>query len=224
MDIPHSVYSFICWWTFGCPNVLVHCLSCSVACGIFRDQGSNPCLLHSQVDSLPLSYQGSSLFLKKEKFLYAILIIPSSNVILKSRQLECLGLVVPQWPPSLMMMSPRNLKGISSEAHILFFRPYSGYLPKRLQAQFLSLYWLLPKFTLPGVDLLVCIALGPKVVKGSQGQLSGRHVVWIFRLSVHVQAYEGPYTAGLSGKWWGASMCSFSLLSHFSRVRLCATP
>ena len=34
-------------------------LSCSSACGIFLDQGSNPCLLHWQVDSLPLSHQGS---------------------------------------------------------------------------------------------------------------------------------------------------------------------
>ena len=33
--------------------------SCSEACGIFPDQGSNPCLLHEQVDSLPLSHQGS---------------------------------------------------------------------------------------------------------------------------------------------------------------------
>ena len=30
-----------------------------VACGIFPDQGSNLCLLHWQMDSLPLSYQGS---------------------------------------------------------------------------------------------------------------------------------------------------------------------
>ena len=34
-------------------------LSCSTACGSFLDQGSNPCLLHWQVDSLPLSHQGS---------------------------------------------------------------------------------------------------------------------------------------------------------------------
>ena len=34
-------------------------LSCSEACGIFPDQGSNPCLLHWQMDSLPLSSQGS---------------------------------------------------------------------------------------------------------------------------------------------------------------------
>ena len=34
-------------------------LSSSAACGLFLDQGSNPCLLHWQVDSLPLSHQGS---------------------------------------------------------------------------------------------------------------------------------------------------------------------
>ena len=31
----------------------------SAACGIFLDQGSNPCILHWQADSLPLSHQGS---------------------------------------------------------------------------------------------------------------------------------------------------------------------
>ena len=34
-------------------------LSCSAACGIFPDQGLNLCLLLCQVDSLPLSHQGS---------------------------------------------------------------------------------------------------------------------------------------------------------------------
>ena len=33
-------------------------LSCSVACGIFPDQGSNPCPLHWQADSQPLHHQG----------------------------------------------------------------------------------------------------------------------------------------------------------------------
>ena len=32
-------------------------LSCSTARELFSDQGSNPCLLHWQADSLPLSYQ-----------------------------------------------------------------------------------------------------------------------------------------------------------------------
>ena len=31
--------------------VVAHGLGCSVACGIFPDQGANPCLLHWQVDS-----------------------------------------------------------------------------------------------------------------------------------------------------------------------------
>ena len=39
--------------------VVVHGLSCSAACGIFLDQRSNLCLLHWQVDSLPLSHLGS---------------------------------------------------------------------------------------------------------------------------------------------------------------------
>ena len=33
--------------------VVAHGLSCSVACGIFPDQGSNPCPLHWQADSQP---------------------------------------------------------------------------------------------------------------------------------------------------------------------------
>ena len=36
-------------------------LSCPTACGVFPDQGSNPCLLHWQADSLPLSHQGSPI-------------------------------------------------------------------------------------------------------------------------------------------------------------------
>ena len=40
-------------------GVVAHGLSCSVAYGIFPDQGSNPCPLHWEVDSLPLDHQGS---------------------------------------------------------------------------------------------------------------------------------------------------------------------
>ena len=39
--------------------LMIHRLCCSAACGIFPGQGSNPCLLHWQADSLPVSYQGS---------------------------------------------------------------------------------------------------------------------------------------------------------------------
>ena len=39
--------------------IVAHGPSCSVACGIFPDQGSNLCPLHWQADSQPLSHQGS---------------------------------------------------------------------------------------------------------------------------------------------------------------------
>ena len=38
---------------------VAHRPSCSAACGIFPDQGSNPCNLHQQADSQPLRHQGS---------------------------------------------------------------------------------------------------------------------------------------------------------------------
>ena len=39
--------------------IVAHGPSCSEACGIFPDHGSNPCPLHSQADSQPLHHQGS---------------------------------------------------------------------------------------------------------------------------------------------------------------------
>ena len=39
--------------------VVAHRFSCSVACGIFLDQGSNWCILHWQADSYPPYHQGS---------------------------------------------------------------------------------------------------------------------------------------------------------------------
>ena len=47
-----------------CSQALEHRLKgCSLACGIFLDQESNPCFLHWEVDSLPLSHQESPIFL-----------------------------------------------------------------------------------------------------------------------------------------------------------------
>ena len=40
-------------------GLVVHGLSCSAACGIFLDQGSNLCPLQWQADSYLLRYQGS---------------------------------------------------------------------------------------------------------------------------------------------------------------------
>ena len=48
--------------------IVAHGPSCSAACGILPDQGSNPCPLHWQADSQPLRHQGNpkvTLFFKK---------------------------------------------------------------------------------------------------------------------------------------------------------------
>ena len=45
-------------WSAG-SVVVVHGLRCSAVCGIFPDQGSNPCPLPWQTDSQPLRHQGS---------------------------------------------------------------------------------------------------------------------------------------------------------------------
>ena len=58
--------------------VVAHGPGCSVACGIFPDQGSNPCPLHWQADSQPLRHQGSpslfsrSVYLRVYQFCYLI--------------------------------------------------------------------------------------------------------------------------------------------------------
>ena len=42
--------------------IVAHRPTCSMACGIFPDQGSNPCPLHWQADSQPLCHQGSPCY------------------------------------------------------------------------------------------------------------------------------------------------------------------
>ena len=52
-----------CCWSTGsrCAGsvIVAHGPSCSAACGILPDQGSNPRPLHWQADSQPLCHQGS---------------------------------------------------------------------------------------------------------------------------------------------------------------------
>ena len=49
---------------------VAHGPSCSAACGIFPDQGLNPCPLHWQADFQPLRHQGSpcSFYLREKPF------------------------------------------------------------------------------------------------------------------------------------------------------------
>ena len=52
--------------------IVAHGPSRSAACGIFPDQGSNPCPLHWQADSQPLRHQGSPLIHLKLIFEYHV--------------------------------------------------------------------------------------------------------------------------------------------------------
>ena len=75
--------------------VEVHRFTCSVAYSFFPDQGLNPCLLHWQVDSLPLSCQGGpqpfffffrtgaiicGLAISKGNYLFRAVVIQKTNL------------------------------------------------------------------------------------------------------------------------------------------------
>ena len=57
--------------------VVAHGPSRSAACGIFPDQGSNPCPLHWQADSQPLRHQGSPVFFISISFISALIFMIS---------------------------------------------------------------------------------------------------------------------------------------------------
>ena len=61
--------------------VVAHGPSCSAACGIFPDQGLNPCPLHWQADSQPLHHQGSPSYLYFKVCIKYLLCIRSVSVI-----------------------------------------------------------------------------------------------------------------------------------------------
>ena len=64
--------------------VVAHGPSCSAACGILPDQGSNPCPLHWQADSQPLRHQGSPTETTFKCAIYVAYLIPSSWHILST--------------------------------------------------------------------------------------------------------------------------------------------
>ena len=64
------------WWILGSSTgsaVVAHGRSCSMACGILTDQGSNLCLLHWYADSLPLNPQGSPVLDLIELYIWPIM-------------------------------------------------------------------------------------------------------------------------------------------------------
>ena len=63
---------------------VVHGLNCSTACGIFPDQGSNPCPLHWLVGSYPLDHQRRPVypFLKEDLLLQLSVFFPSDSLLI----------------------------------------------------------------------------------------------------------------------------------------------
>ena len=93
-----------CKWQSAGSVVVVHGLSCSQACGIFPDQGSNPCPLHRQANSYPLSHQGSpsNLF--------------SLNTLISFIDLTAPGLSCSMWDLQLQHVGPSSLTRDQTQA------------------------------------------------------------------------------------------------------------
>ena len=77
--------------------VVVHRFTCSVACGIFLDQGLNSCPLQWQADSQPLYHQGSShcLFLYRKfvgtqpySFMYYLWLLRDNRMCVHAKSLR----------------------------------------------------------------------------------------------------------------------------------------
>ena len=64
--------------------IVAHGPSCSATCGIFPDQGSNPCPLHWQADSQPLRHQGSPALIVLNAIFIILLLLLSYNFLLWS--------------------------------------------------------------------------------------------------------------------------------------------
>ena len=61
--------------------IVAHGPSCSVACGIFPDQGSNQCPLHWQADSQPLRHQGSPSLVKFISRYFMLFVVTVNGIV-----------------------------------------------------------------------------------------------------------------------------------------------
>jgi len=94
-------------------------LNCSRAGGIILDQGLNPCFLHRQVDSLPLSHEESPLILFKKY----------SSIYLAATGLDCSVCIMLHHAGSFVEargLSPVVVHGLSCLWHVAFQFPNQG--------------------------------------------------------------------------------------------------
>ena len=85
--------------------VVAHGPSCSAACGILPDQGSNPCPPHWQADSQPLHYQGSP---NLRNLTYWSLVFFSTHLLI--------------WKTTTIKKTPPLIQPLSDCSHPLFGR------------------------------------------------------------------------------------------------------
>ena len=91
--------------------IVAHGPSCSAACRIFPDQGSNPCPLHWQADSQPLPHQGSphcllltTMVLWQANLLVCFFI--SFGILLLLAILDETGVLPSYWASSFLPFTP----------------------------------------------------------------------------------------------------------------------
>ena len=92
--------------------VVAHWPSCSAACGIFPDQGSNPCPLHWQADSQPLRHQGSPII-----SFYPVDQLTSFGLCLRSLLVLLSPLWCFLWLPHLLLKYSLNAMWLAHRKH-----------------------------------------------------------------------------------------------------------
>ena len=95
--------------------VVAYGLNCSTTCGIFPDQGLNPCLFHWQTESLPLSHRGalwSDFFYQSEWCFIMLIFIPQEKTRSELQRLQDIKCVQVLWMatfPGVMNLHPIDM-------------------------------------------------------------------------------------------------------------------
>ena len=128
---------------------MAHRLSCSAACGISLDQWLNPCFLHWQMDSLPLSHQGSPTLciciitlVNTIVYLYLYRQISSCRVL----SMESFSLSLCYWLCSLLKRPMNPREEVLRQGITTLFRELADWEDGRLMSQNNHFTW----FWIPG--------------------------------------------------------------------------
>ena len=137
-----SEWWLLLWRSLGSKHtgsvVVAPGFSCSAACGIFPDQGSNPCPLHWQVDSYLLRQQGSPklavflyiyIYIERERFMVASgLAVACGIFVAGHRLLSSCGVWV-QYLQLSCLVAPRHVGSSfpdqASNPHLLHWKAHS---------------------------------------------------------------------------------------------------